>query len=59
MTNNVNNSNIHVLVLTDVTKTPFEGAKTSITAAVNPQFKATRDAFFYDMKISQTNNLAR
>ncbi|XP_048765177.2 dehydrogenase/reductase SDR family member on chromosome X-like isoform X3 [Ostrea edulis] len=45
--------------LVHVTKTPFEGAKTSITAAVNPQFKATRDAFFYDMKISQTNNLAR
>ncbi|XP_048765180.1 WW domain-containing oxidoreductase-like [Ostrea edulis] len=45
--------------LVHVTKTPIEGAKTSITAAVNPQFKDTRDAYFVDMKISQPNSLAR
>ena len=40
-------------------KTPFDGAKTSITAAVNPKFKDTRDAYFADMKIKQPNSLAR
>ncbi|XP_056014768.1 retinol dehydrogenase 14-like isoform X2 [Ostrea edulis] len=42
-----------------VTKTPFEGAKTLITAAVNPQFKDTRDAYFVNMKLRQPNRLAR
>ncbi|XP_061177286.1 retinol dehydrogenase 14-like [Saccostrea echinata] len=41
------------------TKTPFEGAKTLITAAINPKFKDTRDAYFIDMKITQANSLAR
>nr|XP_022293543.1 dehydrogenase/reductase SDR family member on chromosome X-like [Crassostrea virginica]XP_022293561.1 dehydrogenase/reductase SDR family member on chromosome X-like [Crassostrea virginica] len=45
--------------LLQVTKTPFEGAKTSINAAVNPEFKDTRDAYYMDMRVKQANRLAR
>lgn len=41
------------------TKNPFEGAKTLINAAVNPDFKDTRDAYYCDMRIQQANSLAR
>lgn len=41
------------------TKNPFEGAKTLINAAVNPDFKDTRDAYYMDMRINQANSLAR
>lgn len=41
------------------TKNPFEGAKTLINAAVNPDFKDTRDAYYSDMRIQQANSLAR
>lgn len=41
------------------TKNPFEGAKTLINAAVNPDLKDTRDAYYCDMRIQQANSLAR
>lgn len=42
-----------------MTKSPFEGAKTLINAAINPDFKDTRDAYYVDMRIKQANSLAR
>lgn len=42
-----------------MTKSPFEGAKTLINAAVNPDFKDTRNAYYVDMRIKQANSLAR
>lgn len=42
-----------------MTKSPFEGAKTLIDAAINPDFKDTRDAYYVDMRIKQANSLAR
>lgn len=42
-----------------VTKNPYEGAKTLINAAINPEFKETRDAYYIDMRIKEANSLAR
>ncbi|XP_060082480.1 retinol dehydrogenase 12-like [Ylistrum balloti] len=40
-------------------KNPFEGAETSINAAVNSDLKGVRDVYYVDCKPSNVNSLAR
>ncbi|KAK3098117.1 hypothetical protein FSP39_016282 [Pinctada imbricata] len=41
------------------TKTPFEGAKTLINAAINPKYKDLRNAYHTNCKPSTSNRLSR
>lgn len=45
--------------LIGVTKTPFEGARTTINVAVNPQLAGIRDVYYSDCKPASTVPIAR